>query len=220
VFSILAGLGAGLAWALWSDQATSGDVSFSVPVAGFAVTKGGEANVAQSSSGVSFTIGEPEAQQLFASTADDAGVLAIAVPFDVTMTTSGRYTMDYSITMPDAPGADTVLGTGNAAQTFFRVDDSVGCTVDAAASAASYTLGTPVAGITSVTSDVQKKVDHWCLVLSITPEKFENTATATGTNAVGAQVSSQDTWSTYLTPDPAGQTSVSVMLTPALVAGW
>lgn len=213
-------LGSTATFALWSDAATTADLTLSQAVFGFSVSRNGTTDVITSATGTaSFSLGPAEAQALVAAGPDAAGRFAIALPFEVGLATPAGYGMDYTLTLPPLD-QDSVLGLGGANPTFFRVSDPSACTVAAADTATAYTVGTAVTGLDPDATESQTLVDYWCAVIAVEPPVYENTATASGTDAIGRVVDSvagsASRWSAYLIPDPVTEPAISVTLSPSV----
>jgi len=214
--ALVAGVG-GTALALWLAQGQTAPLLAQKATIGFAVTKDAVSDAASSSADpVQFTIGQAEAATLVADGPDANGDFAVAVPFDLTMLTSAGYGMDYSIAM-DAAQAGTVFGLPGT-QVFFPVDDPANCTVAAADTATPYQSPDPVTGIAGGGNLPQTQVDHWCLVVTVTPSTYSPNVVASGTNVVedpeATAAGADGTWSAYVIPDPALEPNLAVTITP------
>ncbi|MCL2784416.1 MAG: hypothetical protein FWD55_03065 [Propionibacteriaceae bacterium] len=220
IIAVILGLTSGSSYALWSAQGTSEDLRPQHGVLGFAVTKDSVVHVSSSGGAAAFTIGAAEATVLFNSAVDSAGKVWTAVPFDVTMLTSSQCGMNYSLSVAK-PSPASVLGSGSASQILFPVQDPSSCTVAAGANAPAYPGGT-VTGIAPGVAGVQTQVDHWCLVVSSQPYRYENTASASGTSASGSVWSTpgpNSAWWTFVFPDPGLEPDVTITATPSKDSG-
>jgi len=209
--------------ALWSDTVATADLTANRATFGFSVARGAVVDIATSGADtVALSFGTAEAETMLAAGPDANGQFGLAVPFDVTMATSAGYGLDYAMALPQ-PGSTSVLGLGGASPSFFRVSDPSGCTVAAAELATAYTSGTTVTGLDPASTAPETLVHHWCAVFTITPPQYENTAQASGTDALGRPITSAATpeasWMAYVVPDPATEPTTSVTLSPSVHAG-
>ena len=203
---------------LWVAQTSPSTLVAIQAAMGLAVTKGGVEDAATSASDTAqFTIGAAEAEVLVDDGPDGSGTFAVAVPFDVTLLTSAGYGLDYTIDI-DPPQADTVFGLPGTGPVFFPVSDASACTVAAAASAQTSTAPVAATGLASGVAGSQLRVDHWCLVVSVTPPVYGASATADGTNLLDSTETSVPglaaDWSGYVIPDPTVEPDLTVTITP------
>jgi len=215
-------VGGGQTLGLWAAQTAPATLIAGQASMGLAVTKDGVADAASSASDtVQFTIGAAEAEILVNDGPDGNGTFAVAVPFDVTLLTSAGHGLDYTIDI-DSPQADTVFGLPGAGPLFFPVSDPSACTVAAAASAQTSAAPVSVTGLAAAGNAPQLRVDHWCLVVSVTPPTYGSSASADGTNLLdGTETSAPSLaadWAGYISPDPAVEPDLAVTIAPAPVA--
>jgi len=219
--ALAVGISGGAALALWVGQSSTSPLVAQQAVLGFAVTKDAIEDAATSASAtVGFTVGQAEATALVDAGPDQDGDFAVAVPFDVTMLTSAGLGIDYTIAI-DVAQPDTVFGLPGVGPQFFPVDDPANCTVGLAGSQTPYVPPDPVNGIAAGTNAPTTRVDHWCLVITVTPPTYATSSYANGTNLLSdPEVSVPGTdsaWLAYLIPDPAAEPSLAVTITPVLV---
>jgi len=220
LLALIAALGGGdgATLGLWVAQTAPTALGASQSTLGLAVTKDHLDDVATSAADtVQFTIGSGEATTLVDDGPAADGTFAVAVPFDVTLLVSGGYGLDYTIDIA-SPQPDTVFGLPGAGPVFFPVNDPSACTVAAAASAQTSTAPVPVTGLAGGGNAAQSQVDHWCLVVSVTPPTYGASATADGTNLLDATETSVPglaaDWSSYIVPDPVLEPDLAVTITP------
>jgi len=210
--------GGGTTLGLWLAQTAPATLIVGQASMGLAVTKDGVDDAAASASDtVQFTIGAAEADSLVNDGPDGNGTFAVAVPFDVTLLTSAGYGLDYSIDLA-SPQPDTVFGLPGTGPVFFPVNDPSACTVAEAATAQTSAAPVSVTGLPAAGNAPQLRVDHWCLVVSVTPPTYGASATADGINLLDSTETSAPSlaadWSSYLVPDPALEPDLAVTITP------
>jgi hypothetical protein len=190
---------------------------------GFAVEKENAAAV-HSTHGepISTTLGRAEAEQMIVAGPDNSGVFTLALRFSVAFTASHGFALDYTMNI-EGLDSDSILGLGGATPQFFEVDDPSSCTVGGVSGSSPYLVGTLIEGIEQGFEQATSDTHHWCLVFSITPQTYHNTATASGTNVVGTQENSttnpRDTWMTYLTADLELEPNITLTFTPMINRG-
>ena len=201
-------LTAGSVFALWMTDNSTKALTATPALTGLAVQRdGGQADYATPQSNTA---------HMFLTT-DDTGALlvadgnTIAVPFTVTMMTSGTDGMDFSIAL-GSPDVGSFLA--DAQMAVFPVAAG-GCTVGA-------TGGDPAAsltGITGVTTSATPRPSgtvasqYWCLTVTRPVGSYQTDATATGTDQMGGEVEGATTWQVSTGPDPGLQKPVSITLT-------
>ena len=205
---------AGTVYALWAANASAGPLAVRQATVGLAVTKGADVVASAGGKAVGFTVGQAEAQALVDGGPDATGTFFVAVPFDVTMTSSPGYGIDYTL---KSGAADSIFGLDSAKLTFVKVADSTQCTTTPVGD--TYSSGQTVNGLASSVKDPQTAIDHWCLVISVTPKTYKNVATAAGTDSVGGNVTSSTDWMAYLLPDPTTQSALPITVTPTAIWG-
>jgi len=227
LISVLTGFGGAIAYALWHAEETTHYLKVQEAVLGFAVTKvdpsqNQATEIARqdgrTTPSAGFSVGEEEAVAMLGGQVDTDGNYTIAVPFTVTMMTSAGYSMNYIITLDQDPDPESVLGM-DGPPVFFQVDEPDACAV-AGQLKHPTDVETLVPGVESTDKLVATGVDYWCMVMSVKPGIYSNTATASGVDYNESSVESTPTsvskWSAFVLPDPKKQPDFRVTLVPTV----
>jgi len=205
---IVVGVGSGTAFALWTEQRVSGSVMDLRTYTGFSVQRDGQPEdwATSPTDTVSFAV----------TTADVLDIIAapthmIAIPFTVSMLTSGTHGMNYSIVVgAGAPG--TFLATATwIPMPVVKGGCSTAPTSRTATTEAGKYVGLAPRATPSGTAASAEQA--WCLLIIRSLDSYTGKVSAVGTYPDGVTaLPASASWSGTTGPDPALQNDVLITL--------
>ncbi|MHA3685071.1 SipW-dependent-type signal peptide-containing protein [Leucobacter sp. HY1908] len=199
VLGLAVGLGGASTLALWSDSAQAvGETTSGYEYFAAARVDAQQLQAADDFGRVPVTITVADAQKLEADK-------KIAIPFVTESLSQGNKGLAYQLTLPKDWGAG-VFGASTVG--VYWVDKPESCVVGGAKPVPPAT----VEGLSSVPVDASYSVstkpvvEYWCLTAQLGEAQpsgeYENTATVTGNDPSGAELSATDSWHVQITKDP------------------
>lgn len=201
-------LATGSVYALWTASGSTKELTATPTLTGLAVQRDGGQ--------VDYATAQSNTARLFLTTVDANALVAadgntIAVPFTVTMMTSGTDGMDYSIAL-GTPDPGSFLA--DASMSVFPVAAggcTAGATPDDPAASLTDITGVPASAIPRAPGTVASQ--SWCLTVTRPVGTYETDASVTGTDQMGGLLQGTTTWQVSTGPDPGLQRPVSIALT-------